>query len=68
MATYRVSYEIVRRTLYANVEAGSKNAAAEIVRDMEGSRIGIGKCEEIVIVCVEQYFSAPIKRVSHEAM
>jgi hypothetical protein len=32
---YRVNYEIVRHTLYVNVEAGSKNAAAEIVRAME---------------------------------
>jgi hypothetical protein len=45
----------VRHTLYVNVEAGSKNAAAKIVQDMEASRIGIGKCEEIVVVRVEQY-------------
>jgi hypothetical protein len=55
--TYRVSYEIAY-TLHVNVEADSKNAAAEIVRDMEESRIGIGKCDEVVIARVEQYFSA----------
>jgi hypothetical protein len=55
--TYRVNYEVVRRTFHINVEANSKNAAAKIVRDMEESMIGVGKCEEIVIVGVEQYFN-----------
>jgi hypothetical protein len=61
MPTYRVSYEIVRRTLYVDVEAGSKNVAAELTLNMERSMINIGKWPEIVIVDVEQYFSAPTK-------
>jgi hypothetical protein len=61
MPTYRVSYEIVRRTLYVDVEAGSKNVAAELAVNMERSMINIGKWPEIVIVDVEQYFSAPTK-------
>ena len=61
MPTYRVSYDIAY-TLSVNVEAGSKNAAAETVRDMEENRIGIGKCDELVVVHVEQYFSAQENR------
>jgi hypothetical protein len=59
MPTYRVSYEIVRRTLYVDVEAGSKNVAAEMAVNMERSMISIGKWPEIKILNVEQYFSAP---------
>jgi hypothetical protein len=55
--TYRVNYERVRHTLCVNVEAGSKNAAAEIVRAMEESRIGVGKYYQIVVAHVEQYFN-----------
>jgi hypothetical protein len=58
MPTYRVHYEVVRHTLYANVEADSKNAAATIVQNMEEIKLGIGKCQEIVVVHIEQYFSA----------
>lgn len=61
MPTYRVSYEIVRRTLYVDVEAGSKNLAAELTLNMERSLVNIGKWPEIAIVDVEQYFSAPTK-------
>jgi hypothetical protein len=63
MPTYRVNYEIVQHTLYVNVEADSKNAAAEIVRNMDWRVISIGKCPKIAVVHVEQYFAPqPIQR------
>jgi hypothetical protein len=62
-ANISVNYEIVRHTLYVNVEANSKNIAARIVQDIAESKLGIGKCEEIVIVQVEQYFSRQPKSV-----
>jgi hypothetical protein len=62
-ANISVNCEIVRHTLYVNVEANSKNIAARIVQDIAESKLGIGKCEEIVIVQVEQYFSRQPKSV-----
>jgi hypothetical protein len=61
--TYRVHYEVVRHTLYVKVDATSKNAAAQIARYIAERKLGIGKCEEVVILHVEQYLTHQPKQV-----
>ena len=63
MPTYRVHYEVVRHTLYVKVEASINNAAAQIARYIEERKLDIGKCEEVVILHVEQYLAHQPKPV-----
>jgi hypothetical protein len=49
--------------LYVKVDASSKNAAAQIARYIAERKLGIGKCEEVVIVHVEQYLAHEPKQV-----